>query len=105
MSTESTEASSVKPAVLITIISESVLRDRIVKILKSKGVTGYTLNEVLGEGGHGRRMGDIAGFNTNIEIKTIVSSEMSDDIFSALAENRNGHALIAFRHSVEAMSN
>lgn len=101
----STEASPVKPAVLITVIGESVLRDRIVKILKSKGVTGYTLNEVLGEGGHGRRMGDIAGYNTNIEIKTLVSPELSDEIFLALAENRNGHALIAFRQNVEAMSN
>lgn len=101
----STEASPVKPAVLVTIIGESVLRDRIVKILKSKGVTGYTLSEVLGEGGHGRRMGDIAGYNTNVEIKTVVSPEDSDEIFQALAENRNGHALIAFRHNVEAMSN
>ncbi|HEY9635837.1 MAG TPA: hypothetical protein V6D14_20695 [Coleofasciculaceae cyanobacterium] len=105
MSTESTEASLVKPAVLITIIGESVLRDRIVKLLKSKGVTGYTLSEVLGEGGHGRRMGDIAGFNTNIEIKTIVTLEESDDILRSLLESRNGHALIAFRHNVETLSN
>jgi nitrogen regulatory protein PII len=101
----SIKASPVKPAVLITIIGESVLRDRIVKILKSKGVTGYTLSEVVGEGGRGRRMGDISGYNTNIEIKTVVSSEDSDEIFQALTENRNGHALIAFRQDVEAMSN
>jgi hypothetical protein len=50
-------------------------------------------------------MGDIAGYNTNIEIKTIVSLEASDDILRALAENRNGHALIAFRHEIEALSN
>jgi len=100
----STETTPVKPAVLITIIGESVLRDRIVKLLKSKGVTGYTLSEVRGEGGHGRRLGDIAGYNTNIEIKTVVSPETSDEILSALAESRNGHALIAFRHDVEALS-
>ncbi|MBD0363372.1 MAG: hypothetical protein ICV55_11470 [Coleofasciculus sp. C3-bin4] len=101
----STEATPIQPAVLITIIGESVLRDRIVKLIKSKGVTGYTISEVRGEGGHGRRMGDIAGYNTNIEIKTIVSLEASDDILRALAENRNGHALIAFRHEIEALSN
>jgi nitrogen regulatory protein PII len=101
----STEATPIQPAVLITIIGESVLRDRIVKLIKSKGVTGYTISEVRGEGGHGRRMGDIAGYNTNIEIKTIVSPEASDDILRALAENRNGHALIAFRHEIEALSN
>ncbi len=99
----SAEATPIKPAVLITIIGEFVLKERIVKLLKSKGVTGYTISEVKGEGGHGRRMGDIAGYNTNIEIKTLVAPEVSDDILQTLAENRNGHALIAFRHNVEAL--
>lgn len=104
----STEDTYVKPAVLITIISEAVLRDRIVKLLKNQGVTGYTLNQVQGEGGHGRRMGDMAdiiGYNTNVEIKTIVPPEAADDIFSALTELRNGHALIVYRHDVQALSN
>jgi nitrogen regulatory protein PII len=100
----STESISIKPAILITIIGESVLRDRLVKLLKSNGVTGYTITEAQGEGGHGRRMGDIAGYNTNIEIKTIVSLEVSDQILQAVAEMRNGYALIAFRHEVEALS-
>jgi nitrogen regulatory protein PII len=99
----SAEATPIKPAVLITIIGEFVLKERIVKLLKSKGVTGYTISEVKGEGGHGRRMGDIAGYNTNIEIKTLVAPEVSDDILQTLAENRNGHALIAYRHNVEAL--
>lgn len=99
----STEATPVAPAVLITIIGESVLKDRLVKLLKSNGVTGYTISEAQGEGGHGRRIGDIAGYNTNIQIKTVVSPETSDAIFRTLAEMRNGHALIAFRHDVEAL--
>lgn len=102
----STEGTPVKPAVLITIIGEAVLKDRIVKLLKSKGVTGYTVNPVQGEGSHGRRMGDISdiiGYDTNIEIKTVVPPEASDDILSALVEIREGHALIAYRHSVEAL--
>lgn len=100
----STEGTTVKPAVLLTIIAESVLRDRIVKLLKNNNVTGYTISDVQGEGGHGRRMGDIAGYNTNIEIKTLVSPEASDDILRGLAELRESHALIAFRQDVEALS-
>ena len=100
----STEGTPVKPAVLLTIIAESVLRDRLVKLLKNNHVTGYTISDVQGEGGHGRRMGDIAGYNTNIEIKTIVSPEASDDILRGLPELREGHALIAFRQDVEALS-
>ncbi|MBE9124638.1 MULTISPECIES: DUF3240 family protein [unclassified Coleofasciculus] len=100
-----TEATPVKRAILLTIIGESVLRDRLVKLIKSKGITGYTITDAQGEGGHGRRMGDIAGYNTNIEIKTVVSSDASDEILSALAELRNEHALIAFWHDVETLSN
>jgi hypothetical protein len=92
----------VEPAVLITIIGETVLKERIVKLLKSHSVSGYTINQVQGEGGHGKRLGDMAGYNTNIEIKTIVSLEVSDAIFWALKEEQGKHALIAFRQNVEA---
>ncbi|NJM68967.1 MAG: hypothetical protein HC862_01405 [Scytonema sp. RU_4_4] len=92
----------VQPAVLITIISETVLKDRIVKLLKSHNVSGYTISQVQGEGGHGRRLADLAGYNTNIEIKTIVSLEVSNAILWALKEERGKHALIAFRQNVEA---
>jgi hypothetical protein len=100
----STKGSPVQAAVLITIIGESVLRERLVKLLKSKGVTGYTISQAQGEGGHGRRLGDIAGYNTNIEIKTVVSPENSDDILRALMEMREGHALMAFRQNVELLT-
>jgi hypothetical protein len=97
------EATPIKPAVLITIIGETVLKDRIVQLLKSHSVTGYTVNQVQGEGGHGRRLGDMAGYNTNIEIKTIVSPELSETIFFALKDYQGKHALIAFRQNVEAL--
>jgi hypothetical protein len=99
----SPEAILVQPAVLLTIISETVLRDRIVQLLKSLSVTGYTINQVQGEGGHGRRLGDIAGYNTNIEIKTLVSPEVSDAILWSIKEHQGNHALIAFRQNVEAL--
>jgi len=95
-------ASPVQSAVLITIIGETVLKDRIVKLLKSHHVSGYTISQVQGEGGHGRRLSDLAGYNTNIEIKTIVSLEVSDGLLTALQEERGKHALIAFRHNIEA---
>jgi hypothetical protein len=48
-------------------------------------------------------LADLAGYNTNIEIKTIVSLEVSDTIFWALKEEQGKHALIVFRHNVEAL--
>jgi len=99
----SPEATPIQSAVLVTIIGETVLKDSIVQLLKSHDVSGYTIVQVQGEGGHGRRLGDMAGYNTNIEIKTIVSPEVSDTLFVALKEHQGKHALIAFRQKVEAL--
>jgi hypothetical protein len=38
-------------------------------------------------------------------MKSVVSAEVSDDIFQSLAEMENSHALIAFRHDVEVLNN
>nr|WP_229415452.1 hypothetical protein [Moorena bouillonii] len=101
----STEDAPINNAVLVTIIGESVIRESLVKLIKSHGATGYTVSDVRGEGGHGRRLGDIPGYNTNVEIKTIVSREVSDAILRAIAEYRNRHALIAYRQDIETLSN
>ena len=99
----SSSNSPVQSATLLTIITETALKDSVVKLLEREGVTGYTLSQAQGDGSHGRRMGDIPGYNTNIEIKTIVSSEISDTILTVLKEHKGTHALIAYRHTVEAL--
>ena len=99
----SREATPIQSAVLVTIIGETVLKDSIIQLLRSHNVSGYTIVQVQGEGGHGKRLGDMAGYNTNIEIKTIVSPEISDTILLALKEHQDKHALIAFRQKVEAL--
>jgi len=48
-------------------------------------------------------MGDVAGYNTNVEIKTIVSATISDQIMEALRPFQATHALIAFRQEVEGL--
>ncbi len=89
--------------VLVTIICEAVLQDRLIHLLKTLGTSGYTIIPARGAGSHGKRMGDIAGYNTNIEIKTIVSPEMSDQLFEGLKQFQETHALIAFRQVVEGV--
>ena len=96
--------SSLKIAVLVTIIGETVLQDRIIKLLQDLSITGYTISQAQGAGRHGNRRGDMVGYNTNIEIKTVVSQEVSESIFSGLAEYQSNHALIAFRQNVEALT-
>ncbi len=88
---------------LVTIIGEAVLQDRLIQFLSNLNVSGYTITPAQGAGSHGKRMGDIAGYNTNIEVKTIVTSEMSDQLRSDLQPLQTAHALIAFRQIVEGL--
>jgi nitrogen regulatory protein PII len=94
----------IKPAVLVVIIGETVLQDRLIKLLQDLGVTGYTLSQAQGAGRHGSRQADLVGYNTNIEIKTVVSQAVSEAIFAGLVEYQSNHALIAFRQNVEALT-
>lgn len=88
---------------LVTVIGEAVLQERLIHLLSELGVSGYTLLPTKGAGSHGRRMGDIAGYNTNIEIKTIVTSELSTQLLEALKSFQATHALIAFRQTVDGL--
>ncbi|MGJ3251185.1 MAG: P-II family nitrogen regulator [Elainellaceae cyanobacterium] len=96
-------SSSLTRGVLVTIISEAVLQDRLIRLLTKIGASGYTLIPAQGAGSHGRRMGDMAGYNTNIEIKTIVASETSDQLLEDLKPLQATHALIAFRQTVDGL--
>lgn len=96
-------SSSLDKGVLVTIISEAVLQDRLIQMLTKLGVSGYTIIPAQGAGSHGRRMGDMAGYNTNIEVKTIVTPETSDKLMEDLKPSRSTHALIAFRQTVEGL--
>ena len=89
--------SSLNQGILVPIICETVLQDRLIKLLQTSNVSGYTIIPAQGAGGHGRRMGDMAGYNTNIEVKTIVTDETSDRLLEDLKEFTQNHALIAFR--------
>lgn len=66
----------------VTIITESLLTDRIVRILKAHGATGNTLTKVEGEGSRGDHTSDWEGRNTKIE--TIVTAKAADAILTDL---------------------
>lgn len=95
--------SSFAQGILVTIIGESVLKDRLIQLLTKLGVSGYTISPTQGAGSHGRRMGDMASFNTNIEIKTIVALEVSVQLLEDLKPFQATHALIAFRQAVDGL--
>ncbi|WP_019503334.1 P-II family nitrogen regulator [Pleurocapsa sp. PCC 7319] len=97
---------SFNQGVLVTIVCESVLQERLIKLLITLGVSGYTIVPVQGAGSHGRRTGDMmAAYNTNIEVKTIVTPEVSDQLLKELKQFPETYALIAFRENVEGLFN
>ena len=96
-------SSSLAKGTLVTMIGEAVLQDRLIKLLTKLGVSGYTIIPAQGAGSHGRRIADIAGYNTNVEIKTIVTSDRSDQLFEDLKSLQSTHALIAFCQTVEGV--
>jgi hypothetical protein len=95
--------SALTQGILVTIIGEAVLQNHLIQLLRALKVSGYTIIPAQGAGSHGRRMGDIAGYNTNIEVKTIVSPEISDTLLEELKTFQSTHALIAFREKVEGL--
>ena len=92
---------SLDQGILVTIIGEAKLQDRLIQLLTKMKVSGYTIIPAKGAGSHGRRMGDIAGYNTNIEIKAILTSEVSDQLMAALKPVKDSYSLIAYRQAVE----
>jgi hypothetical protein len=96
-------SSSFTQGVLVTIIGEAVLQDRLIRLLTKSGVSGYTITPAQGAGSHGKRMGDMAGYNTNIEVKTVVALGASDQLLEDLKPFQSTHALIAFRQNVEGL--
>ena len=55
------------PLRLVTIVAETVLRDRITRRLLECGATGFTVTQSNGRGSRGARTGDIPGQGVRIE--------------------------------------
>lgn len=89
-------------AKLVTIIAESVLRDRLVKDLKRLGVRGYTESQVRGEGSRGRRTVELEG--QNVQIDTLVSPDLAKRILDHVSEAYfELYAIVAFSRDVEVL--
>ncbi len=86
----------------ITIITESLLTDHILELIKEHGGTGHTLTKVEGEGSRGTHASDWEGRNTKIE--TIVTAEDADTILDLLNERYfEDYAIIAWLSEVQVL--
>ena len=79
----------------ITIISERLLKDDLIDLIKEVGAAGFTLTAVEGEGSRGVRAGDWEG--RNVMIETLVSEANADRILVMLNERfMESYAVVAW---------
>jgi nitrogen regulatory protein P-II 2 len=90
------------PLTLLTIVSEHVLRERLIHELLTAGARGYTIYEVEGEGSRHRRVSDVLG--ANIKIETVVSDQLAQRLLQILFRDYfPDHAIIAYTSTVHVL--
>ncbi len=90
------------PLTLVTVITESLFKDKIIEILRDKGATGHTLTNVRGEGSRGSRSVDWEG--PSIKIESIVASEVADAILEAVSDSYfENHSIITWTTEVNVL--
>ncbi len=95
------EKSKVK---VLTIITESLIEQKLIKCLKDLGATGYTIEEVRGEGRRGIRRSDWdqAG---SIRLQIVCDEQLADKISQYLAENYlDSYAMFIFMFDAEIIT-
>lgn len=69
---------------LVTIVTERILEDRLLRMLDEKGAKGYTLTQATGKGSRGVRASEWEGPDTRIE--TLVSAPVADAIVAHISQ-------------------
>lgn len=87
---------------LVTIVSERILMDELIKLVSENGAKGYTATDVDGEGSRGTRVSDFEG--KNIKIEVVVSREVGNKIIDKIAEHYfENYAVIVYANPVKVV--
>ncbi|MDX1590762.1 MAG: hypothetical protein R3283_02290 [Balneolaceae bacterium] len=87
---------------LVTIVTERILEDRILRKMIDLGAKGYTLTQATGKGSRGVRASEWEGPDTRIE--ALVSDEVADGIIGYIADNLFEHyAVIVYVQDAEVV--
>ncbi len=87
---------------LVTIVTERILEDRLLRTITELGAKGYTLTQATGKGSRGVRASEWEGPDTRIQ--TLVSAEVADAILEHIAESFFEHyAVIVYAQDAEVV--
>ncbi len=86
----------------ITIVAERVLHDEVVELLKRHQVSGWTAQNVTGEGSRGLRASEWEG--RNVQIYTLVPDTVADAIMDDIAKNYfENWSVVVYSQDVEVL--
>jgi nitrogen regulatory protein P-II 2 len=87
---------------LVTIVTERILEDRMLRAIEALGARGYTLTQATGKGSRGVRASEWEGPDTRIE--TLVSPAVAEAIVAHVAEEFFEHyAVIVYVQDAEVV--
>ncbi|GAB5521624.1 MAG: hypothetical protein RhofKO_38750 [Rhodothermales bacterium] len=90
------------PLKIVTIVTERILEDRLLRMLDRLGARGYTLTQATGKGSRGVRASEWEGPDTRIE--TLVSESVAKAIIDEIAERYFEHyAIIVYMQDAEVV--
>ena len=90
------------PEKLITIITTSMLEERLVRIFRERGTSGYTIVSARGAGSHGEQTG--MDFDANILVKVVLPADRMDSVLDDLKRLiGRGHHLTIYVGDVEVI--
>lgn len=91
-----------KRGVLVTIISERILRDDLIELIRECGSKGHTITSVVGDGSRGIRASDFEG--RNVKIETIVNASVADAIVEQVSgQYLEDYAVIIYTSEVDVV--
>jgi len=89
---------------VVTIITEGLIENKLITDLKKLGVTGYTIEDVRGEGKHGLRNSDWDQSST-VRIQIICDIELSERITMFINEHyMKKYAMFVFKFDAEVLN-
>jgi hypothetical protein len=87
---------------LVTILAEALIESRLIEALQGLGVRGYSVSSCRGDSIGTVRASEWEG--DNVEIKTLVSKEMSEQILTTLRERFiENFAVVVYRTEVDIL--
>lgn len=86
----------------ITVISERLLKDDLIQLMKKEGAKGFSITDSVGEGSRGIHASDWEG--RNVKIESIVHDNTAKRIMELVAEHYfEDYAVIAYSYPVSVV--